>query len=305
MQMERQKTVAVVIPVFNEQANIDELCDRLDRETAEISRYRWKFFFVDDGSVDETVKKLIARLDGGMPISIVRLSRNFGHQAAIKAGMDCVDADAVITMDGDGQHPPEFFPRLIELWEQGNKVVQTVRVPAQVGVAGSRRTLVKWAYHVINWFADRPIAPECADFRLIDRCVLDQLKALPEVAPMIRGLVAWIGFQQTTVEYEVQARMSGKSRFTFRQLLNLLVGGIFDLSRKPLCFGTLAGAILIGVSCIGWLFGAISGLMFCIFILVAIELLGLGLVGAYLGRAYVEILDRPKYIISEKVNFPE
>ncbi|MFA5863991.1 MAG: glycosyltransferase family 2 protein [Phycisphaerae bacterium] len=296
-----KKTVAVVVPVFNEEANIDAFCERIEKVASDLSEYRWQFVFVDDGSRDGTMEKLRQRQSMGQPITILRLSRNFGHQAAIKAGLDCSDADAVITMDGDLQHPPELIPRLVELWQEGFEVVQTVRRQE----CGTRRGLVRWAYRVINWFAERPIPPECADFRLIDRQVLVELKKMPEANPTLRGLVAWVGFRQTTIEYEVQNRLGGQSRFTFRQLVNLLAGGIFDLSRRPLAFGTAAGTILTIVGLVGWIVGLMSGIMFFIFVLAAIELWTLSLIGAYLGRAYNEVLGRPMYIVSEKVNFKE
>lgn len=302
---EMRKKVGVVIPVFNEQSNVDTLCDRLAAVMAGLPEVDWRLVFVDDGSRDETVARLAARRDAGLPITVLRFSRNFGHQAAIKAGLDFVDADAVVTMDGDLQHPPELIGRFVELWRAGYDVVQTVRRPATAGPSGLRPLLVRWAYHVINAFAERPIPPECADFRLIDRKVLAELKKLPEVNPMLRGLVAWVGFRQTTLEYEVQPRHGGVSRFTFRQLLNLLLGGVFDLSRRPLAFGTAAGLALMAMGFLAWLAGLIGGMVFLALFLAAVELLGLGLIGAYLGRAYEQVLDRPVYIVSERVNCRE
>jgi dolichol-phosphate mannosyltransferase len=302
METNECKTIAVVIPVFNEQDNIAVLCDRLQKVMSDLNAYRWSLIFVDDGSSDATVDRLREQLGRGLPISIIRFSRNFGHQAAIKAGMDHADADAVITMDGDGQHPPELIPKLIELWLAGNQVVQTVRSPMQTNVSWFHRTRVRWAYRVINCFADRPIPPQCADFRLVDRKVLEHLKNLTEVGPMLRGLVAWVGFKQTTLEYVVQNRMNGQSRYPLRQMLALMAGGVFDLSRKPLGFATVGGLVLIGVGIVARLAGIISGLALWIFLMTAIELLALGLIGVYLGRAYNQVLDRPMYIIDETVN---
>ncbi len=268
-----------------------------------LAEYRWKLIFVDDGSRDDTVQKLTARQEGGMPITAIRLTRNFGHQAAIKAGLDHTEADAVVTMDGDLQHPPEVIEQMLQLWREGNLVVQTVRRREEADGSTARRVLVRWAYKVINWFAERPIPEECADFRLIDRRILEELKKMPEANPMLRGLVAWVGFKQTKLPYQVQHRAGGESRFTLRQLFNLLAGGIFDLSRKPLGFGTAAGAGLMVLGFLAWIVGVISGLMFFVFLLAAVELLGLGLIGSYLGRAYNQTLNRPLFIISEKINF--
>lgn len=305
MQTETPKTIALVIPVFNEQDNIAALCERIEKVIADLANYRWSLIFVDDGSSDATVDRLKDQIARGLPISIIRLSRNFGHQAAIKAGMNFASADAVITMDGDGQHPPELIPKLIDLWLQGNQVVQTVRSPLQslANVGWFHRCCVRWAYRIINYFAERPIPPQCADFRLIDRKVLDHLlRNLSEVAPMLRGLVAWIGFKQTTLEYVVQNRMNGQSRYPLRQMLNLMAGGVFDLSRKPLNLATAGGITLIIVGILTRLTGLIGGLVFWIFLLTAIELMALGLIGVYLGRAYNQVLDRPMYIIDETVN---
>ncbi len=304
MQTETPKTIALVIPVFNEQDNIAALCERIEKVIADLANYRWSLIFVDDGSSDATVDRLKNQIARGLPISIIRLSRNFGHQAAIKAGMNFASADAVITMDGDGQHPPELIPKLIDLWLQGYQVVQTVRSSLQslANVGWFHRCCVRWAYRIINYFAERPIPPQCADFRLIDRKVLDHLRNLSEVAPMLRGLVAWIGFKQTTLEYVVQNRMNGQSRYPLRQMLNLMAGGVFDLSRKPLNLATAGGITLIIVGILARLTGLIGGLVFWIFLLTAIELLALGLIGVYLGRAYNQVLDRPMYIIDETVN---
>jgi polyisoprenyl-phosphate glycosyltransferase len=298
------KTIAIVIPVFNEAGNIDLLCDRLGAVIGKLTEYRWRLIFVDDASQDDTVAKLTVRLEGGLPITVIRFTRNFGHQAAIKAGLDHAEADAVVTMDGDLQHPPELIEQMLPLWLAGNLVVQTVRERVETPENAARRKMVRWAYKIINWFAERPIPEECADFRLIDRRVLDELKKLPEVNPMLRGLVAWVGFKQTILPYQVRPRAQGESRFTLRQLVNLLAGGIFDLSRKPLGFGTVAGAALMIIGLLSWIAGFMSGLTFFVFLLAAIQLLGLGLIGSYLGRAYNQMLDRPLYIISEKINFP-
>jgi len=303
MNIDGQQTVAIVIPVYNEEAGVDALCQRLRTVLESQNDYRWRLIFVDDGSRDATVARLTDQQNKGLSITILRLTRNFGHQAAIKAGLDYVDADAVITMDGDLQHPPEMIPQLLSLWREGNLVVQTVRAENQVNLDPTRRMLVRWAYQAINWFAERPIPEECADFRLIDRRVLTELKKLPETNPMLRGLVAWVGFKQTTIPYEVQSRHGGVSRFTLRQLINLLAGGIFDLSRKPLKFGTATGVVLAGLGLVSWIVGLISGLFFFIIFLTVVQLLGMGLIGSYLGRAYEEVLDRPLYIISETRNF--
>jgi dolichol-phosphate mannosyltransferase len=300
-----RKSIAIVIPVYNEQDNIDALCDRLGTLITAQSGYSWKLIFVDDGSKDATTDRLKARMEAGLPISIIRFSRNFGHQAAIKAGLDVADADAVITMDGDGQHPPELIPQLLDLWRAGNQVVQTVRASQQENDLGSRQNLSKWAYAVINWFAERPIPPACADFRLIDRVVLNELKSMPETEPMLRGLVAWVGFRQTTLEYQVQTRLSGESRYSVRQMFKLLAGGIFDMSRKPLGFASVASGVFAVLGFLGWLIGLVSGALFWLFLLTSLELMSLGLIGAYLGRAYMEVLNRPMYIISEKVNFED
>jgi polyisoprenyl-phosphate glycosyltransferase len=299
-----EKTIAIVIPVFNESGNIDLLCDRLGAVMGKLAEFRWKLIFVDDGSRDDTAAKLTARQAGGLPITVIRFTRNFGHQAAIKAGLDHADADAVVTMDGDLQHPPELIEQMLPLWQAGNLVVQTVRQRVETSENAARRRVVRCAYKIINWFAERPIPEECADFRLIDRQVLEKLKKMPEVTPMLRGLVAWVGFKQITLPYQVQHRAGGESRFTLRQLVNLLAGGIFDLSRKPLGFGTVAGAALTILGFLGWAVGLTTGLMFFIFFLAAVQLLALGLIGSYLGRAYNQTLNRPLYIVSEKVNFP-
>jgi dolichol-phosphate mannosyltransferase len=296
------KTIAVVIPVFNEEGNIDPLCARLDELIQKHREYHWQLIFVDDGSSDRTVERL-ARRQGELPITIICLSRNFGHQSAIKAGLDHADADAVVTLDGDLQHPPELIDKLLEKWQQGYKVVHAVRRTITPG--GWKSLFGSLGYRIINLFAERPILPEAADFRLIDRVVADALKRMYAPEPILRSLVAWLGFDRATVSYDVQPRLSGKSSYSLRQMRKLLLSGIFDFSLKPLRFASLAGAVLLIVSLCGhpWLFNWFPSTVSLVLMVGALELFAMGLIAIYLGRAYRQSLGWPLYVIAEKLNF--
>lgn len=298
---ERTKTVAVVIPVFNEEANIEPLCSRLAGVIGGLSEYKWRIIFVDDGSVDRTVELLELRREE-LPITILQLSRNFGHQAALKAGLDHADADAVITMDGDLQHGPELIVRMLEKWRAGSKIVHAVRGPLAGG--GIKSLAGSAGYRIINFFADRPLLAGAADFRLVDRLVADVLKQMYSPDPMLRGLVAWLGFEPAAVSYQVQPRGHGKSRYPLRQMCNLLVSGIFDFSARPLLFGLLAALILIFLAIVGhpYCLGWFSSLVWLVLIVAAVELLALALIGVYLGRAYRQSQGWPMYVIAEKLN---
>jgi dolichol-phosphate mannosyltransferase len=241
-------------------------------------------------------------------VTYLCLSRNFGHQGALSAGLDHADADVVVMMDGDLQHPPELLPVLVEAWRRGYDVVHTRKLSTE-DLPLWRVLATKLAYAAIRRVAEVEIIPEASDFRLLDRTALRAVTALPERHRLYRGLTPWIGFRQAVVPYEAQARANGESRYGLRQLLQLFARSFFDFSNAPLHIGVMMGGLTI-FGCFGYLaytVGAyLSGnggphgyvtLIFLIVLLSSINLTFSGILGVYLARTYDEVRRRPSYIV--------
>jgi dolichol-phosphate mannosyltransferase len=300
--------LSVVVPVHEEQENVPRLLEALQAVLPGLDM-GFEVIVVDDGSRDATFETLLAQKQALPWLSVIQLSRNFGHQAALLAGMRAARGDAVITMDGDMQHPPELIPDLVARWRDGYEVVHTRRLDEE-----SDRGLLKGLtsdafYGVLRWNSHLDIEPGMADFRLLDRRALEPLLATTESALFFRGLALWIGFRQTSVDYVPRARTSGRSSYTWGRMLRFARDGILSFSARPLywafAFG-LAVAVLstaYGVYAVyvhfayetaipGWASLAVltSFLFGLLFIL-------LGLIGAYLGAIHTELKGRPRYIV--------
>jgi glycosyltransferase involved in cell wall biosynthesis len=299
----------VVVPVYNEAAVLEffaaqlgAVLDRLDVPST--------ILFVSDGSTDATVPLLdeLAARDGR--VRYLCLSRNFGHQAALSAGLDRAEGDVVVTMDGDLQHPPELLPRMLELWAAGYDVVHTQKVSTE-GLSLWRRIVTKLAYRAIRRVAQVEIIPEASDYRLLDRAALDVLRELPERQRLYRGLTRWIGFRQAVVPYEAGARGAGSSRYGLRQLLQLFARSFFDFSNAPLHTGVVLGLLTIG-SCAAYVVYTVVSyltghhvphgyvtIIFLIVLLSSINLTFSGILGVYLARVYDEVRHRPTYVVGQ------
>jgi dolichol-phosphate mannosyltransferase len=298
----------VVVPAFNEEAVLERTGRALAASLDSLD-VDWSVLFVNDGSRDRSARVLeqLHRADGRF--GYLLLSRNFGHQAALTAGLDHADGDVIVTMDADLQHPPELLRALLDAWRQGFDVVHTRKV-STVGLSGWRRAVTPVAYAFIQRVAGIRIIPQASDYRLMDARALEALRSLPEVARLYRGLTSWVGFRQCVLPYVAAERAGGESKYTLRQLLTLGARSLFDFSDAFLHAGLLFGSLGVLLSAVYLAFiltwvlvgrsmppGWVSSITVTI-VLDSILLFFLGVMGVYLARIYREVRHRPTYIVS-------
>lgn len=297
--------VACLIPMYNEQDNIVSLLTRLTAEF-ETHGYRHRFYIVDDGSRDGSVEKVQSCLDQ-FPITLIQLSRNFGKETALTAGLDYVDGDVVVMIDADLQHPPEMVPVFLDYWRQGYDMVYGARRCR--GVESPLKKLCTRAFYaLVNWGSPMKMPENTQDFRVLDRCVVDALREMKERNRFMKGLYNWVGFNQKMVEIDVNERAAGETKFNFRSLLNLGLTGLTAFSNAPLRlsvyvgFGVAMASITYAVCMVlGKLFGVISTppgwptLVVAISFLGGVQLIAIGILGEYIGRIYEEVKQRPSY----------
>ena len=312
---ERQPTLlSVVVPLFNEQAIVPPLCDRLFAVLAEIG-CPWEIVAVDDGSRDQTRPLLIERAKAHPGLRVVCLSRNFGLQSAVAAGLAHTKGDVILLMDGDLQDPPELVPQLLTAWRAGADVVYTTkRSRAETGL---RRLAIDAFHKVYQRMADIPLPLGAGNFSLIDRKALAVINELPEHNRYLPGIRSWVGFNQVEVAFDRDARAAGEPRMSFRRLAKLALDGIFGFSYLPLRAATLVGfaACLLGLMLVVWVLverfvtrTAILGWpsqVIAICFLGGAQLVSLGILGEYIGRIYDEVRGRPNYVVSEVLRFEE
>ncbi|MAF94466.1 MAG: glycosyltransferase [Rhodospirillaceae bacterium] len=303
--------LSIVVPVLNEQENIRELFDQILKVVENNLKVSFELLFVDDGSRDRSWEIICALHDDDARVRAIRFSRNFGHQTALKAGIDSANGAAVITMDADLQHPPAMIETLYAKWKEGFEVVNTAKQDTK-GLGFIKKTFTKMGYFIINLLAEVRIEPGAADFRLMDRRVVDYIRGLGEVQLLLRGIVNWLGFSSTTLEYVAEARFAGKSKYTLRQLTSLVLWGVMSFSGAPLRLSVYVGFtaaslgfgyglfltirwFLVGVDIPGWTTTSALILFFS-----GTILLVLGIIGEYIAKIYDEIKGRPPYVIAEK-----
>ena len=304
-----QPTLCIVIPVFNEAMALPLLGDRLTAALVGIPA-DIRILFVDDGSVDATAQTLAAIANNDARVRVIRLARNFGKEAAMTAGLDHADADAVVLIDADLQDPPELIRTFWTHFEQGADVVYGVRA-SRAGESWLKRFTAATFYRLIDRMSDTPIPRDTGDFRLMSRRVVDALKQLRERHRFMKGLFGWVGFRQVAVRYHRDPRAAGTSKFNFWRLWNFALEGITSFSTVPLRIATYLG-LLTAVGAFGYgaliigktlLYGeAVRGypsLMAVVLFLGGVQLVALGVIGEYLGRIYNESKHRPLYLIAE------
>lgn len=308
------KKISIVIPVYNEEAVLKNLIQRLAILIQNTTNYEFEVIFVNDGSKDKTLEILeeISKIE--KRLKIISFSRNFGHQAAVTAGIKYVTGDAVVIIDADLQDPPELIPQMIELWEQGNEVIYGKRKKRK-GESAFKILSAKMFYKTLNALSDVEIPKDTGDFRLVDRKVIDVINQMPEHNKFLRGLFSWVGFKQYAFEYERQERKAGKTKYPFRKMMKLASDGIISFSTKPLKIvggiGVLAIIISIGIliySLISYAFNlnqlapGWTSIMVTITFLGGIQLLSIWIISEYIARIYDETKQRPEYIIDKKIN---
>ena len=305
----KQQSIDLVIPVFNEAGVVEQTHARICAVIDELP-YDFKFYFVDDGSTDGTPASLRSLNDPR--VQIIELSRNFGHQAALTAGMDATQGDIIITMDGDGQHPPEMIPQMLDLVNQGYDVVQTQRVD-EAQPASFKKWTSGLFYRLINAISGTRVLPGAADFRALSRQAVDALKAMPEYHRFLRGMVSWIGFSTVILPYQPAERISGVSKYSLGKMFRLAMDAIFSFSLMPLYIGLSMGGLLLCLAMAEmayvlsfWVTGKTSNLapgwsslMFVILIVSGILMVLLGFIGVYVGYIFQEVKHRPVYLVKQ------
>ena len=308
----KKKMLSIVVPVYNEQLNIEKFYTEVIKNVATLDM-AFEIIFVDDGSSDTTPLLLSRLTKQDLHVRALILARNFGHQLAITCGMDHARGDAIITMDGDLQHPPEMIPDLVQKWREGYDVVQTVRESTDdVGIL--KRLTSKWYYILLNALSPVHITPGGSDFRLIDRRVLETFSLFREHDRFIRGMIGDIGYRQIKVNFVAPKRFAGKSKFSVRKMIHFALDGITAYSKIPLRLytGLISGMISIliilhvlyckiaGEAIPGW---ATSMVVVCL--IGGLQLIFLGIIGEYIGRIFQEVKNRPLYWVRAELGEKE
>lgn len=301
--------ITVVIPAYNEAGNIALLARKIKEQLCDRGPYQ--VVFVDDGSTDSTLEEIKKAAEAEPCIKFISFSRNFGHQKALKAGLDYGDGDCVISMDADLQHPPELLCRLIDKWREGYDVVYTTRKDSE-DTGFLKKTTSTLFYKLINKIAEVNIPPGAADFRLLDKSVVRELKRFDENWLFIRGIISWLGFKQASIEYTVQKRHAGRSKYSFVKMIAFAVQGVTSFSILPLRISMILGFFF---SCSAFLYALYAlyakfvaqevlpgwtSILMSVLFLGGIQLICLGVIGEYLGKMFIETKNRPNYVIREK-----
>ena len=309
------KKVSVVIPMYYEEEVANECYNRMKKVLESIENYDYELVFVNDGSKDKTLSILeeIARKDE--KAKVISFSRNFGHQAAVTAGLKFVTGDAIVIIDADLQDPPELIPEMLKLWEDGNEVIYGKRKTRE-GESHFKLFTAKMFYKTLNALSDVEIPKDTGDFRLVDRKVVDTINQLPEHNKFLRGLFSWVGYKQKAYEYERKERFAGKTKYPLKKMLKLASDGIISFSSKPIKLVGALGIISIIISIIILIYALISyifqlnnlsagwtSIMVAVTFFAGVQLLSLWVISEYIGRIYDEAKGRPQYIIDKKINF--
>jgi dolichol-phosphate mannosyltransferase len=308
--------ISVVVPVFKEEAGIAHFTESLLAVLGGL-RLPFEVIFVEDDSPDGSLEA-IRRLHGQHPgvVRALSLSRRFGHQASLAAGFDAARGDVVVCMDSDMQHPPELLPLLLWKWSQGNQLVYTRR-RRQEGRSPFKGLASRLFYLAINRLSEIPIEDGTADFRLMDRAVVDALRCFSERWPLYRGLVQWVGFRRAAVDYTAPERFAGTSSYTWSRLFRLGVDAVFAFSLMPLRFGYYLGSLAL-LATLGYALWTLAcwlrdpqgapgytSLVLLISFLGSLQLLCLGIVGEYVGRVHEQVKQRPLYLVKERIGGTE
>ena len=303
------KKISIVIPSFNEEGNVNIIISAL-HEVLKKGNYEYELIFVDDGSSDKTLSILQQMAVTDSNLFYIELSRNFGHQNALKAGLDFASGDCIITMDGDMQHPPELIPQLLEKWEEGYDVVYTRRLEDKK-LPVFKKITSKYFYKFINYISEIKIEEGTADFRLMDKKVSKVFFAFSENELFIRGLVNWVGFKQFAIDYMPAERFSGRRKYIVKKMMQFALKGITSFSIRPLYISIFLGFSIFVLSLIFYVlyvfysiyFGhVISGwasVIFTIVIFGGLNLIVIGIIGVYVGKLFMQSKQRPNYLIRD------
>jgi glycosyltransferase involved in cell wall biosynthesis len=305
------KSISILVPVYNEEAVLPKLFDRLEKLAADSPKYDWRFLFVNDGSRDKSLELIKKQAETNQQIHYIDLSRNYGKEIAMIAGIDNVKTDALVVIDADLQDPPELIPEMIKIWESGYDDVYARR-KTRAGESWLKK-LTSWGYYRVLQKSTRvPIQRDTGDFRLLDKKCVEALQQIRETNRSTKALFSWIGYKKKEIQYDRDARAAGKSAWNYRQLINLAIDGITSFTTAPLRVSTVIGS-LISVGTIIYIVIIIlqtifninyqpgyPSMMAAILFLGGAQLLSIGIIGEYVGRIFTETKNRPLYFIQDK-----
>lgn len=310
---DRHSSLCVVIPTYNEEANLPSLFAQLIPEL-ELTKMDWHVVFVDDGSTDNSANTLAEKCLSDHRIKLITLSRNFGKELAIAAGLENAKADAVILMDADLQHPPELIHEFLKKWREGFRMVYGQRTDRKKESI-LRRLTAECFYSVFEKASGTSLPEGAGDFRLFDKSVVQSLNSMPERARFSKGLYSWVGYDSVGVRFQVGDRINGASGWKLKQLLSFAIDGITSFSKLPLRICTILGFIISGLA---FFYAAVylvktiifgidlpgfSTIALSVTLLSGVQLVSLGIIGEYIGRIYEEVKGRPLYIVERKIGF--
>lgn len=308
------KKISIIIPMYFEEKTVEEAYKRTKKVFEDLKKYDYELVCIDDGSKDNTLKIIEEIASKDNSVKVISFSRNFGHQAAITAGLKFSTGDAVVIMDCDMQDPPELIPDMLKLWEDGNDVIYAKR-KIRKGEKRFKLYTAKMFYKILNGISEIKIPEDTGDFRLADRKVIDVINELPEHNKYLRGLFTWVGFKQVPIEYERQERFAGKTKYSLTKMIKLASDGITSFSKKPLkilgCFGMLSifvSIILFIYAIISYIFKLNSlvpgwtSIMVAITFFGGLQLMSIWLISEYIGKIFDESKNRPEYIVAKKIN---
>nr|WP_287849155.1 glycosyltransferase family 2 protein [Methanothrix sp.] len=299
--------LSIILPAYNEEENIEVIYERI-KNVLTGSEYKYEIIFVDDGSTDNTEKNILNLIQTDKAVKLISFSRNFGHQSALIAGYSNCNGDAAITLDCDLEHPPELIKDLIKKWESGYDIVNAIRIDANKN-ASFKKYSSRYFYRLFSVFTDVKLEEGSADFRLIDKKIIDNIKNLGERELFLRGIFGWLGFKTTNVQYLPNKRFSGTTKYSMRKMVSFALTGITSFSVVPLRMAALTGflvaaltsiymayalasALLIGNVLDGW-----TSLILAVLFLGGVQLIAIGVLGEYIGKIFIEIKGRPRYVI--------
>lgn len=300
--------VSIIIPVYNEESNLPFLLDKIK---ATVVDYQYEIIFINDGSIDRSWQIISELAERENNVHGVRFSRNFGHQSALRAGLDMASGDCIVSIDADLQHPPALIPEMINKWLEGYEIVYSQRQDNQ-RIQFLKRVSSRIFYKIMNALSDVHLDKGSADFRLIDKQVADVIRQTDEINLFIRGYMAWLGYSQYKLEFTPEKRHAGKTKYNFAKMLNFAINGITSFSIKPLRFAVYIGFI---AAMAGFLYAlyalyialftenAIKGwtsILVSVLVLGGIQLIVMGINGEYLGKVFMQTKKRPDYIIKDK-----
>lgn len=301
--------LSVIIPIYNEEKNLNELYKRLIDSVSKVSQ-EYEIVFVNDGSKDKSYNKIVEFANNNQKVKYINFSRNFGHQIAISAGLDYCKGKAIIIIDGDLQDPPELIPDLYKKHKEGFNVVSAKR-KTRKGENLFKKITAKFFYRILSKITSINIPLDTGDFRLIDDKILGNLKLMPEKHKFIRGQISWLGFKQTFIEYDRDSRKHGETKFTYKKMIDFAIDGITSFSAFPLKIVTFLGFTVSFISIIIILYALYSkfildrvitgwtSLVISTMFIGGVQLLSIGIIGEYISRINREVKNRPLYIIEE------